>query len=695
VYSRIRRGLCALAVLTVAVSTSAAAAQAQDLAVSAQSALYPAFSPDVSDYVTRCAAGTPIDVNVSAPAGMSVNVDGQGARAGDYTTQVGIKPGQSFRIVEGAGARAETYHVRCLPADFPAWTFQRTGQPGAEWYAVAPFARSNFQPLPPGVSPNYVALLDGNGVPVWWMKTGLLPLDFHPLSNGDVVWTNFSVPSSEEHRLDGSLVHTLTGVGPDFRSDEHETLLLPNGNYLLIVERDIPGFDFCGLTNQKIVDYGFQEIGPAGSVVKQWFASDHIPMTEVPEAWCGTILNTSAGGAFDVYHANSLEPNGDGILISFRHLDAVYRVNSIDGHVEWKLGGTPIAQSLIVRNDPLSAGNDLFRGQHDARVLSDGTVTIHDNGFHPSSSRAGRAVRYSIDSGAGTATLVEQKNDPTGTTTPLCCGSARRLPDGHWLMSWGSAGLVTELSASGSRVFSLTFDDGLFSYRAHPVLFGTLSRTALRNGMDAQYPRGYPRPRSAAQIRVPLVPEFKECLAPDQQHGEPFAFGSCSHPASTSSYLTVGTPDANGQFTNSAGHVTYKVHVGNPATPASESDVSMTVELTDVRRAADLSDYTGELQARGAVRITDRLNGSLHNEAATGFDTDFPATVPCTATDNPISGSTCSLSTTFNALVAGTVVEGKRANWQLGKIQLFDGGASGLAGATGASPFVTQGLFIP
>jgi hypothetical protein len=328
-------------------------------------------------------------------------------------------------------------------------------------------------------------------------------------------------------------------------------------------------------------------------------------------------------------------------------------------------------------------------------VLPDGTVTVHDNGFQPDSIRPPRAVRYSIDTNARTARLVEQKNDPGAVAQPVCCGSARRLPGGDWVMSWGSGALITELGPSGSRVASLTFSDNVFSYRANPVLPGTLSRSALRDGMDAQHPRGYPRSRSAAQIRVPLVPAFKECLAPDQVHGEPFSFGSCSHPASTSSYLTVGTPDSNGKFANAAGHVMYKVHVGNPSTPVSESDVSMMVELTDVRRASDLSDYTGELQARGAVRITDRLNGSLHNEAATGFDTDFPATVPCTATDDPISGSTCALSTSFNALVAGTVVEGKRATWQLGKIQLFDGGPSGLAGATGASPFVTQGLFIP
>ena len=33
------------------------------------------------------------------------------------------------------------------------------------------------------------------------------------------------------------------------------------------------------------------------------------------------------------------------------------------------------------------------------------------------------------------------------------------------------------------------------------------------------------------------------------------------------------------------------------------------VRLSDVRRQADLADYEGQLEVRGALRITDRLNG--------------------------------------------------------------------------------------
>ena len=95
------------------------------------------------------------------------------------------------------------------------------------------------------------------------------------------------------------------------------------------------------------------------------------------------------------------------------------------------------------------------------------------------------------------------------------------------------------------------------------------------------------------------------------------------------------------------------------------------------------------------MRVTDQLNGPLKNESATGFDTEVPAVVQCSVTSSPSTGGNCALATTLNALVPGVVVEGKRATWQMGKVEVYDGGASGQAGSSDAKLFQTQGLFIP
>ena len=262
-------------------------------------------------------------------------------------------------------------------------------------------------------------------------------------------------------------------------------------------------------------------------------------------------------------------------------------------------------------------------------------------------------------------------------------------------MSWGSAALITELTASGARVFSLTFPNQLSSYRADPVPPGTLSRTALRDGMEAQFPRGFPRPNAAREVYVPLVPAFTRCTAGNRTHGAPLAYPSCSPPAGASGFLTIGAPDSNGAPLNANAFVVYRALLGDTSTPANESDVRVRVSLTDVRRKSNLSDYPGELRARVGARITDRLNGSLQSEGATGLDTQLAVTVPCTATASTTVGASCSVLTTLNAVAPGTVVEGKRAVWELGQIQVFDGGSSGVAGAADATLFQTQGLFVP
>ena len=144
--------------------------------------------------------------------------------------------------------------------------------------------------------------------------------------------------------------------------------MLPNGNYLVNTARIIPGVTPCGGTPTQIYDTGAQEISPTGTAVWTWWASDHIANSEVPAAWCEAKSFT---GEYDPYHINSAEPDGNGgVIMSFRHLDAVYRVNKTDGSVTWKLGGNPRAESLTVIDDPVAATGDTFRGNHDARLLA-------------------------------------------------------------------------------------------------------------------------------------------------------------------------------------------------------------------------------------------------------------------------------------------------------------------------------------
>jgi hypothetical protein len=208
-----------------------------------------------------------------------------------------------------------------------------------------------------------------------------------------------------------------------------------------------------------------------------------------------------------------------------------------------------------------------------------------------------------------------------------------------------------------------------------------------------QEPPGYARPAGATPLRVPLVPSYGPCGAPNRTHGPPLAASSCSPPLQTSDQLTVGTPDANTKPARSIGWAKLRATPGNPSTPA---DVLLEVSLTDVRRSSNLADYTGELEANLGIRLTDTHNGPALDLAGTTEDLVFRFVVPCAATSGSHdSGGACAVATTADALVPGVVLEGRRAIWQLDRVQVMDGGADGEAGTQPNTPFAAQGLFVP
>jgi Tol biopolymer transport system component len=210
-------------------------------------------------------------------------------------------------------------------------------------------------------------------------------------------------------------------------------------------------------------------------------------------------------------------------------------------------------------------------------------------------------------------------------------------------------------------------------------------------------PETYVRPKGATPLRASLVPAFKTCPAPNESHGSPLAFGSCKPPEQVSSYLTVGTPDVNGQGSRASGSVLMKAFSCNScAGPGPNADVTFELSITDVRKKSDLSDYTGQLRADTSLRITDRNNTPNPGPGpGTVSDTHFPFAVACTATVSTTIGSACAVSTSANAVMPGVLVATQRAVWQLGEVEVYDGGTSGTAGASDATLFMTQGIFIP
>jgi hypothetical protein len=290
---------------------------------------------------------------------------------------------------------------------------------------------------------------------------------------------------------------------------------------------------------------------------------------------------------------------------------------------------------------------------------------------------------------AGNALVGWQRTDGT----KLRVQTAIRSPG-----AGGFFGPTSTLSAAGQDGFEPRVDAGP-NVDANGVAVWTRSdgtnlrvQSARRTDVN-----GFPRPKGASPTRVSLVPSFNLCSAgsANRNHGAPLAHPSCAPPTQSSSVLTVGAPDANLAPANFSGFVRYIAVVGNAATEADEADVRLSFSMTDVRNRPALTDYVGNVTARTNLTITDNSNSD--EVPAPGTTQVIPYSFPgsCVSTTGTTIGSTCTANTTADALVPGTVVENRRAVWQLGQVEVRDAGPNTIAGDGDDSTFARQGLFIP
>jgi hypothetical protein len=456
----------------------------------------PSFDPSILDYVVDCSTGPTVQFTARMPPGAALRLLAYGSDpsvvlanpSGNFQTTLYLVPGQRFRFAFAQSTFE--YSVRCLPVDFPPLSVTTSGVPQAEWYVFAP----SISFAPAGAPSSYVVITDSNGTPIWWKedKSGGGAVDAKILDANEIAWTAFTSSDVGGHFVvrgfDGQIINVVSG-----NLDFHDLQVTPAGTYLAIryVPRVCPPdcadmSPWGGSAQAAVVDAEIVELDKGSNVLWTWKTRDHIALSETGNSGFFPAV------ANDIIHMNAVEPDGsDGVLFSARHLSAIYHITKSTGAVDWKIGGTTRPESLTVIGDlrPTAMGvtGSVLSGQHDVRKWPDGTISVHDNGTI--ANRPPFVVRYKIDTVARTADVVEEFGDAR-VTLSVCCGSARRLPNGHWLVAWGDSPFLTELDSGGSPVLTIQYNlGGAFSYRAVPVLPGLVSASAVRDGMDAMVVR--------------------------------------------------------------------------------------------------------------------------------------------------------------------------------------------------------------
>lgn len=443
--------------------------------------LYPGFDPAESRYVSRCGRGAN-PIRVESGEGTEVAVDSAPPKQGDFQIDAGAAPGEDFEIVVTESGKRRTYEVRCLPADFPAWRFESVGDAEPGLFVVSFKASREERP--------WVIVFDQDGAPRWWYSPSTRSLWAQVLGDGSIAWARsfgdgYGLDprmAHEVHSPDGELLRLVRTRGSII--DGHEFLERGNGNVL--VDSYVPETAdlrrYGGPRRAAIVLAEVQELDPRGRVLWRWNSRGKVALSETGRWWRNVLSNPrrrlQGRAAFDPLHINSIEPRGsEEVVISTRHTDAVYGIDRASGEIRWKLGGLQTGKSLRIVGDPASK---LLGGQHDARIGADGRLSIYDNG--KDRPRRPRVVFYRLELEQGRARYLGQLND-AAVKTSHCCGSARQLPGGGWLVSWGDNPLVTGFDREGKIAFRLHLAASTF--RAVPVPAGATTPVQLDRGMEA------------------------------------------------------------------------------------------------------------------------------------------------------------------------------------------------------------------
>lgn len=341
--------------------------------------------------------------------------------------------------------------------------------PSPGFLYLAPNSRVQPRPYQP-----YMAIYNANGGLVKSGSTANFPFEFKVLPDGRLAYSELIVFAGTSIAAGVYIVDTTLKIVEQldqkrgYLATQHDFHVLPNGNRVMLGAEDVT------LNLSEVVPKGHpaanvvqavvQEIDVEGNVLVQWKSLDHLPIT--------LSYEDLTAPAIRYIHNNSLWIDDDGNwLLSMRHHSSIVKVNRLTGDVMWILGGK--ANEFTFIGDHEENAPNYFSYQHDIRRLTNGHITLFDNGTQHSPQYS-RAVEYEIDEVNKTCTLVWEYRHAPDIYVGLQ-GGVQTLTDGHRLIGWGSAANegapgVTEVDSTGTVVFEAYYPKQMFVYRAtkHP-----------------------------------------------------------------------------------------------------------------------------------------------------------------------------------------------------------------------------------
>jgi hypothetical protein len=251
----------------------------------------------------------------------------------------------------------------------------------------------------------------------------------------------------------GNFTRTL-GCAGNLEPRPHDLISEPDGSYWLMCDevRTMDLTAYGGMANARVTGSDVQHVARDGALLFSWSPFDHFAITDgKPADYTGLNVNWTHGNALD------LEPDGN-LVVSFRNLGEITKINAATGAVMWRLGGK--RNQFVFVNHAAA----VFAGQHSVRIGGAGELLMLDNLGNPGESLG---ERYVIDETGHAAALTHSYSAVPVVVTQIG-GSVQNLTGGHTLVSYGTAGRVEEYDAEGRVEWSIQGNAG-YVFRAQRI----------------------------------------------------------------------------------------------------------------------------------------------------------------------------------------------------------------------------------
>jgi arylsulfate sulfotransferase len=230
----------------------------------------------------------------------------------------------------------------------------------------------------------------------------------------------------------------------------HDVIYNPNGD-IVTLTHDSTQMDlrkFGGKKNQFLRADGILVLDTSGKIKWQWNLLQVLdPLTLDPK----TVDITHSLG-----HANSIAIDRDGhYLVSFRDFSQIWKINSSDGSVIWKLGAG---------GDFKMDTDAFFIRQHSAYVNETGDLMLFDNGDRKNRPYS-RILSFTIDeSNMVAATKVNIKLNDELSADKMC--SAEQISDDQFMVCTSKrSGIISVVDGGGKVLWRVNLTKP--SYKAY------------------------------------------------------------------------------------------------------------------------------------------------------------------------------------------------------------------------------------